>query len=245
MITNSSNSTIYFFIYIFYFARTLAPISDTPLFYFLFYFFIFVLYVALWDILVMRWVKGVSPFVCWNRHEGIYTFKNRPSVCGRRESLIVIAALPNRAVKSPSDGPFPSMPVSEQSRPGVVKAHGKARPAHHSSRMWLRKERSVSVLPLWSLSLGRAAGRGRRANGKRPGVRSHGRRSQHRHCSNAVNAFWTRPPSSSDTALFLPSASVFFLCFFLLQSLPPFHLKSHFYHLCHNCLNTLLLYFCF
>lgn len=78
--------------------------------------------------------------------------------------------------------------LSEQRRPGSVKAHGKARLARLPSRMWLRKERSVFVLSSPSFPpQGRAAGRGRRPDGKCPRFESHGRRSQHRHCS----ALWT------------------------------------------------------
>lgn len=108
-----------------------------------------------------------------------------------------------------SEGKLPSMPLSEQRWPGSVKAHGKA-------RMWLRKERSVSVR-LFVFPQGRAAGRGRGTDGKRLGVRSHAHHPQHPHCSKPMNIFWNRQPSSSDTAHFSSSESV--LSVFLILSL--------------------------
>lgn len=61
------------------------------------------------------------------------------------------------ASQSLSDGEFPNMPLTEQRRPGSVKAHGKARPARHRGTTGLRKEGSVSVpsLPGPSRGMGR------------------------------------------------------------------------------------------
>lgn len=92
----------------------------------------------------------------------IKTFTASKSVCGLSESLIVMAALPNRPVRVCLVLKFPSMPVSEQRRPGSVKAHGKAK-AGASMQQDVAEKGTLCVRPLVAVSPpGRAA---RRADG--------------------------------------------------------------------------------
>lgn len=95
--------------------------------------------------LVISLGKKVSSCFSWNRNKDIRGFKHRLTKCLRPRWIphcaCIIAKHPSL---SESDAEFPSMPVSAQRRPRSVKAHGKA---SLSSRMWLRKERSVSVPP--------------------------------------------------------------------------------------------------
>lgn len=174
-------------------------------------------------VVLLRWKCDCSFIVRWKRQGGRITLWGG-SVFARRQTDMKTfqkqtdclwpwwiphcdCGVTKHASQSLSDGEFPNMPLTEQRRPGSVKAHGKARPARRRGTMWLRKEGSVSV-PSSRLSLDRAAGRSGWDDGKRPGVWSHGPRSQHRHCSTLRAFLSTRPPSSSDAALSACSVSL-------------------------------------
>lgn len=95
----------------------------------------------------------------------IKTFTASKSVCGLSESLIVMAVLPNRPVRVCLVLKFPSMPVSEQRRPGSVKAHGKAK-AGALMQQDVAEKGTLCVRPLVAVSPpGLSRETGRRADG--------------------------------------------------------------------------------
>lgn len=98
------------------------------------------LFIALFYFSASPWGGGR---VMGKRSEAICLLEDTDSVCGRGESLTVTKYQPSVCLMVN----FPAC-CCEQSQPGGVKAHGKARPARRASRMWLRKKRSVSDLQL-------------------------------------------------------------------------------------------------
>lgn len=107
-------------------------------------------------------------------------------------------------------------------------------------------ERNALCRPL---PLGRAAGRGRWADGKRPGVRSHGRRSQHRHCSTLWTLSEPDLPHLQTQLCFYPQGLCPPSVFFSSQNRHLYqlriHVNSHTFHLCSPACHRILYYYCY